>query len=194
VEGIQSVCVYCSSSNHIDQIYQDAAIDFGKELAQANFRLVYGGSNVGLMGLVADAVLYHGGEVVGFTTKHLQSVEGTHERLTELYVVDTMHTRKLMMSTSADAFVILPGGFGTLDELFEILTWRQLGMHNKPIIIMNINGYWDPLKALINNVIRQKFAREHDADLIKFVTSISEIISLLKYCTKSPIDVVSQYV
>jgi len=194
VEGIQSICVYCSSSNHIDQVYQDAAIDFGKELAQANFRLIYGGSNVGLMGLVADAALYHGGQVVGFTTKHLESVEGTHERLTELHVVDTMHTRKLMMSTMADAFVILPGGFGTLDELFEILTWRQLGMHNKPIIVGNINGYWDPLKALINHVIQQKFARENDINLITFATSISEIASLLKHCAKSPIDVVSQYV
>jgi hypothetical protein len=194
VEEIQSICVYCSSSNHIDRVYQEAAIDFGKELALANFKLIYGGSHVGLMGLVADAVLHHGGKVAGFTTKHLESIEGAHERLTELHVVDTMHTRKLMMSTTADAFVILPGGFGTLDELFEILTWRQLGMHNKPIIVANIDGYWDPLKALIDYVIQQKFARENDAGLITFVTSITEIISLLKHCIKSPIDIVAKYV
>jgi uncharacterized protein (TIGR00730 family) len=191
---INSIGVYCGSSKHIDQVYQDAATELGKQMVQANLKLVYGGSHVGLMGLIADAVIHHGGEAIGFTTEHLGNVEGTHEHLTELHIVDTMHTRKLMMSTRSDAFVILPGGFGTLDELFEILTWRQLGMHDKPIIIANINGYWDPLKALVHCVIQQKFARESDAKLITFVTSISEIISLLSHCRKPQIDVVSKYV
>lgn len=191
---IKSIGVYCGSFKHIDQVYQDAATELGKTMAQAKIQLVYGGSHIGLMGLVADAVIHHGGKAIGFTTEHLGSVEGTHESLTELYIVDTMHTRKLRMATRSDAFVILPGGFGTLDEFFEVLTWRQLKMHDKPIIIANINGYWDPLNALINHVIQQKFARESDAGLISFVTSISEILPLLNQCAKPQIDVVSKYV
>lgn len=193
MEDIKSIGVYCGASKHIDQAYQDAAIELGKILAQSKIQLIYGGSHVGLMGLIADAVLQQGGEAIGFTTEHLGNLEGTHENLTELYIVDTMHNRKLMMSTRSDAFVILPGGFGTLDELFEILTWRQLGMHDKPIIIANVNGYWDPLKVLVHKVIENKFARESDANLITFVTGVSEIIPVLSQYTKSQIDVASKF-
>ena len=120
-------------------------------------------------------------------------IEGGHENLSELHVVDSMHTRKLKMSENADAFVILPGGFGTLDELFEILTWRQLEMHDKPLIIANINGYWDPLRDLVHHVVKHQFARPLDAKLLLFVSTIEEIVPLLSELPVPQVDVTSKY-
>jgi uncharacterized protein (TIGR00730 family) len=194
VQEIKSVCVYCGSSPRSELIYQKAALDLGKTLAEAGIQLVYGGGQLGLMGLIADGVMNHGGRAIGFITKNLEHVEGGHNRLSELHVVDSMHTRKLKMSENADAFVILPGGFGTLDELFEILTWRQLEMHDKPLIIANINGYWDPLKALIHSVVEHHFARPPDEKLLIFVSAIDEIIPLLRQLPEPQVDVTSQYV
>lgn len=194
MQEIKSVCVYCGSSSRSDPIYQKAAFELGKCLADAGIQLVYGGGQLGLMGLVADGVMNHGGRAIGFITKNLEHIEGGHTNLSELHVVETMHTRKLKMSENADAFVILPGGFGTLDELFEILTWRQLEMHDKPLIIANINGYWDPLKALVRSVVEHRFARPMDEQLLIFVTSIDEIIPLLHQLPEPLVDVTSKYV
>lgn len=194
MQEIKSVCVYCGSSSRSELIYQKAAFELGRSLADAGIQLVYGGGQLGLMGLVADGVMNHGGRAIGFITKNLEYVEGGHTRLSELHVVDTMHTRKLKMSENADAFVILPGGFGTLDELFEILTWRQLEMHDKPLIIANINGYWDPLKALVHSVVEHQFARPSDEKLLIFVPSIEEIIPLLRQLPEPLVDVTSKYV
>ncbi len=194
MQEIKSVCVYCGSSSRSELIYQKAAFELGKSLADAGIQLVYGGGQLGLMGLVADGVMNHGGRAIGFITKNLEHVEGGHSHLSELHVVDSMHTRKLKMSENADAFVILPGGFGTLDELFEILTWRQLEIHDKPLIIANINGYWDPLKILIHSVVEHRFARPMDEKLLIFVTSIDEIIPLLRQLPDPQVDVTSKYV
>lgn len=190
---IKSVCVYCGASSRVGLIYQEAAFEFGKSLAEAGIQLVYGGGQTGLMGLVADGTMNNGGRAIGFITKDLEHIEGGHNHLSELHIVDTMHTRKLRMSENADAFVILPGGFGTLDELFEILTWRQLDMHDKPLIIANINGYWDPLQALIHNIVEHSFARPLDEKLLVFVSQIEEIVPLLRQLPEPQVDVTSKY-
>jgi uncharacterized protein (TIGR00730 family) len=194
MQEIKSVCVYCGSSSKTELIFQTAAFELGKALATAGIQLVYGGGQLGLMGLVADGVMENGGRAIGFITKNLEHIEGGHNHLSELHIVDTMHTRKLKMSENADAFVILPGGFGTLDELFEILTWRQLEMHDKPLIIVNINGYWDPLKALIHNVVEHQFARPLDERLLIYLSTVEEVVPLLHQLPEPQVDVTSKYV
>lgn len=176
---IKSVCVYCGASNHAAAVYKQAADDFGQLIAQNGLKLVYGGGRVGLMGVVADAVVKGGGEVIGYIPQHLDEYEGGHNGIHELHIVDSMHTRKSKMAESSDAFVMLPGGFGTLDELFEILTWRQIGLHSKPIVVMNVNNYWDPLVALLNNVVDQAFATTGDLGFVQVVTSPAEAARFL---------------
>lgn len=170
------LCVYCGASQQADAAYKNAAIELGNLIGQNGYGLVYGGGRLGLMGLVADAAIDSGGVAVGYTTEHLDEREGAHPNLSELHVVDTMHTRKMKMSQKGDMFVILPGGFGTLDELFEILTWRQINLHQKPIVIVNINNYWDPLKNLMEQVITQKFAKDEHRLLVHFVSTPKEVI------------------
>lgn len=194
MQEIKSVCVYCGSSSKTELTFQTAAFELGKALATAGIQLVYGGGQLGLMGLVADGVIENGGRAIGFITKNLEHIEGGHSHLSELHIVDTMHTRKLKMSENADAFVILPGGFGTLDELFEILTWRQLEMHDKPLIIVNIDGYWEPLKALIHNVVEHRFARPLDEKLLIYLPSVEEVVPLLQKLPEPQVDVTSKYV
>lgn len=176
----KNVCVYCGASERADEVYKNAAIELGRLIGKNNLGLVYGGGRLGLMGIVASAVLENGGKVIGFTTEHLDEREGAHPGLTELHIVDTMHTRKFKMSELGDAFVILPGGFGTLDELFEIITWRQLNFHQKPIIILNINGYWEPLVSLIKQVIEYKFARPEHREFITVVNTVDEVLDFVK--------------
>ena len=154
---IKSVCVYCGSSNKVDERYKNTARAVGTALAQQKYRVVYGGGHVGLMGLMADAALKAGGEIIGIIPEHIRAREVQHTGLTELHVVDSMHTRKQMMWEKSDSFVILPGGFGTLDETFEILTWRQLGLHEKPVIIYNEHGFWTPLLGLIDHMLASGF-------------------------------------
>lgn len=179
MKKLKRVCVYCGASNRVDNIYRDTAIYLGERIAQSGMNLVYGGGRMGLMGLVADSALAHGAHVVGYIPKILESFEGAHSGLSYIEVVDTMHTRKRKMAEIADAFIILPGGFGTLDELFEILTWRQLDIHRKQIIIININDYWTPLRSLINNIIEKKFATPAHATFASFVSNVDEAIDLL---------------
>lgn len=176
----KNICVYCGASEQADGIYKDAAVQLGNLIGSNNFSLVYGSGRLGLMGIIASSVLKNGGKVVGFTTEHLDEREGAHPDLTELYIVDSMHTRKLKMSELADAFVILPGGFGTLDELFEIITWRQLNLHQKPIIILNINGYWGPLVNLMEQVVGNKFARQEHLDFITVLDSVDEVLDVVR--------------
>lgn len=185
--NIQSVCVYCGASMRAEQIYKDAASRMGEVLARAGLQVVFGGGKLGLMGIVADNALANGARVVGIIPKLLEKFEGAHPKLSELHVVDTMHTRKKKMSDLADAFIILPGGFGTLDELFEILTWKQLQMHDKPVIIVNVNGYWDPLKKLIHNIIEQHFAPTSHALFATFVDSPDEVLDILENRDTTPI-------
>lgn len=179
MKKINAICLYCGSSNFVEDSYKEAAAEAGKLLAAAGIRLIYGGGHVGLMGVAADAALAGGGEVVGIIPEHIQVREVRHSHLTELHVVDSMHTRKNMMFEMADAFIILPGGLGTLDEAFEILTWRQLGLHDKPVIIVNVNGFWDPMLALIDGIIDKGFARPENRGLFVVVNTVREILGVL---------------
>ncbi|PZO88832.1 MAG: TIGR00730 family Rossman fold protein [Micavibrio aeruginosavorus] len=177
---INKVCVYCGSSARVDQVYKDAAVELGKTIAANNWGVVYGGGRVGLMGLVADSALASGAEVFGIIPRHIQSREIEHTDLTELVIVDTMHVRKQMMVDRADAFVILAGGLGTLDEFFEILTWKQLGLHDKPVVVVNINGYWDKMIEAIRHIASEKFMREEDLTAFTVVNSVAEVPAAIK--------------
>ena len=178
------LCVYCGASERVDPVYYKAAEELGKLIATNGFNMVYGGGRLGLMGRVSNSVVEHGGLVMGVTTEQLDEREGVQLGLHELHVVDTMHTRKLKMSEKADAFVIMPGGYGTLDEFFEVLTWRQLGLHNKPIIIANINNYWDPLVALFNHIIDTDFARKEHAGFLHVENTLEGVIKAAKRLLK----------
>ncbi len=170
--SVNSVCVYCGSANRVDPAFKNIARDVGKALAEKGKRLVYGGGRVGLMGIVADAALAAKGEVIGIIPQHIQAREIQHTSLTELHVVNDMHTRKRMMVERSDAFVILPGGFGTLDEAFEILTWKQLQLHSKPVIIFNANGYWDGMLKMIDTMVACGFAQPSNLQLFNVVRDI----------------------
>lgn len=175
-----SLCVYCGSALGIDSRYAEAARDLGRLLAERHIRLIYGGARIGLMGTLADATLAAGGEVVGIIPGHLDKTELGHRGATELIVVDSMHERKYMMFEESDAFAIMPGGLGTLDETFEMLTWRKLGLHDKPIILVDIAGYWRPLLGLVNHVIVQGFAASTDRDLYKVVSTVEELVAAVE--------------
>ncbi|MBU0800017.1 MAG: TIGR00730 family Rossman fold protein [Alphaproteobacteria bacterium] len=176
---LKTVCVYCGSANAVKELYRDAAREAGTLLGQRGLDVVYGGGHVGLMGIVADAALAAGAQVTGIIPQHIQAREVAHTTLTELAVVDTMHERKTMMVDKSDAFLILPGGFGTMDEFFEILTWRQLKLHSKPVVIANIGGYWNPLIALMDHQIAEGFARASDRAFIVVVDTIPEAVDAL---------------
>ncbi|QJE72976.1 TIGR00730 family Rossman fold protein [Aerophototrophica crusticola] len=178
--ALRNVCVYCGSSGSVDPSYKEAAHALGTALAERGLGLVYGGGRVGLMGIVADAALAAGGEVVGIIPEHIQKLEVEHTGLTELHVVDSMHTRKRMMVERSDAFIILPGGLGTLDEAFEIITWRQLKLHDKPIIIADIGGYWQPLRDLLTHLKDTGFGRGDIDQLYTFVERVEDILPALR--------------
>ena len=173
------MCVFCGASSGNDPAYAKASHDLGAMMAERGIRLVFGGGHVGMMGLVADAVLGAGGEAVGVIPEHLVEREVGHDRLTELHVVDTMHSRKQKMFDLSDAFTILPGGIGTLDETFEILTWRQLGLHGKPIVLLSVGGYWRPLQELLGAIVKAEFAPTATADLFAVAASPEELFELL---------------
>lgn len=184
MKNVKAVCIYCGSSNAVADSYKQAATRTGQLLAQAGIEVVYGGGRVGLMGLSADAALAAGGRVVGIIPEHIQKLEVDHRGLSELVVVDSMHTRKRMMVERSDAFIILPGGIGTLDELFEIITWRQLQLHTKPVIVVNVDGFWDPLLALMAHLETTGFMRKPNlagqaSQLFHVVTDVEAILPLL---------------
>ena len=154
---MKSICVYCGSNAGSDPAYAALARDLGTRLARDGIALVYGGGNVGLMGIVADAVLANGGDVIGVIPQQLVDWEVAHRGVTRLEVVDSMHTRKARMFELSDGFVALPGGFGTLDEMFEMLTWRQLGLGKKPCAFLDVNGFWQPLMAMLDSMVRERF-------------------------------------
>ncbi len=176
----KSVCVYCGSRNGADPAYSAAAKQFGELLAGKRWRLVYGAGDVGLMGEVARAAQSAGGETFGVIPVHLVQREVGKTDLTHFVITETMHERKKVMIMNADAVVVLPGGPGSLDELFEALTWRQLGLHDKPILVMNVNGYWSALKALLDNVISQGFADTSLGDFVNWVSGPDEAIAALR--------------
>jgi hypothetical protein len=184
MSSIQSVCVYCGSSDFVAEVFKDAARRTGALLAAKGYDIVYGGGRVGLMGIVADAGLKGGAKVVGIIPDHIKRYEVDHTGLTELIVVESMHIRKQMMVERSDAFVILPGGIGTLDEMFEIITWRQLRLHGKPVVIVNVDGFWNPLVALMEHMTDTGFMRKPNLPgaedrLYHVVDSVEEAVDLL---------------
>jgi uncharacterized protein (TIGR00730 family) len=178
---IKSLCVYCGSSSQVDPRYREAAVRLGTLLAEQRVTLVYGGGRVGLMGLLADACLQAGGAVVGVIPEFLRRAEVGHGAVTELLVVESMHERKQTMFQRADGFVILPGGLGTLDETFEILTWKQLKLHDKPMVVVDVAGYWQPLMALIEHVIQENFARPEMRGLFTVVEHVDQVLPTLEH-------------
>ncbi len=176
---IKSICVYCGSRNGVDPRHVEAARTLGTLMARAGIELVYGGGRIGLMGVVADAVLAGGGKVCGIIPHHLQTVEVGHQGLTELHVVDSMHIRKQMMFERSDAFVVLPGGIGTLDETFEMITWRQLRLHDRPVVVVDVAGYWQPYVQMIDHIIGQGFAGAEIRRLYEVVDTAEAVLPLL---------------
>lgn len=173
---IGSLCVYCGSSPGNDPRHAREAARFGRMLGDACVELVYGGGNVGLMGILADAALDAGAKVTGIIPTDLKRIELAHQNLDELLVVESMHDRKRRMFERADAIVVLAGGVGTLDETFEIITWRQLGLHGKPIVIVDDGGYWKPLLALIEHTIEAGFTGPSIRDLFAVVDTVDDVL------------------
>jgi uncharacterized protein (TIGR00730 family) len=180
MQQIRSVCVYCGSAGAVDQRYRSAAEELGRSLAVAGIALVFGGGRIGLMGIAADAALANGGQVIGVLPAALRDRELAHQGVSELVVVETMHDRKRVMAERADAFAVLPGGIGTLDEFFEILTWRQLGLHDKPIFLVDVAGYWQPLRALLAHIVEQRFAMSLIPRLLEIVPNVTAVMTALE--------------
>ncbi len=178
--SIRSLAVFCGSRVGIKPVYAAAGRTLGQGLAHAGIRLVYGGGRIGIMGVVADAVLAAGGEVLGVIPDFLTKMEVAHEQATEMVVTDTMHTRKLRLYEESDAFLIMPGGLGTFDETFEIITWRQLRLHDKPILICNVAGWAEPLVTMIEHAIGQGFADPACRQLFEVVDSVDAALNRLK--------------
>ena len=180
---IRSVCVYCASSATAPEWLNEEVREFGKGLASRGWRLVYGGASIGVMGALADAVLSAGGEVLGVIPKALIGREVAHPRLTELKVVETMHDRKAEMFKAADAFVAFPGGFGTMEEFFEMLTWKQMGIHSKPIVFVNSHGFYDPLMAQFERCIAEGIIRKEARILYSLAEKSTQVFNVLEDST-----------
>lgn len=177
---MKRITVFCGSSLGTDEIYKTQATLLGNKLAEENIALVYGGANVGLMGAVADGVLEKGGEVIGVLPNFLRSKEIAHNDLTELILVETMHERKTKMNDLCDGVIALPGGFGTLEELFEMLTWAQLGLHKKPIAILNIDGFYDSLITFIQTTVDKGFLKEVNQEMLIVSDNIDNLLDKMK--------------
>ena len=187
------VCVFCGSNPGRNPAYAASAVELGGLLAETGITLVYGGGSVGLMGTLADAALAAGGRVVGVFPKPLNNHEVAHKRLTELYIVESMHERKALMADFAEAFIALPGGFGTLDELCEILAWAQLGMHRKPIGLLNIDQYYDPLLAFVERSISDGFADPVDRRLLVEATEPRDLLQEIRRRRATAVQPVQEF-
>ncbi|GAB4402632.1 MAG: TIGR00730 family Rossman fold protein [Rhodoferax sp.] len=176
---MKRVCVYCGSSPGGNPIYRQAAQTLGRALAHRGLELVYGGASIGVMGALADAVLAEGGTVLGVIPEALARREVAHPGLTELVITPSMHVRKMRMAQAADAFVALPGGIGTFEELFEIWTWAQLGIHGKPVALLNVAGYFDHLIALVDHAVAQGFLRPEQRALLWVEAEVQPLLDRL---------------
>lgn len=163
---IKNITVFCGSNSGNDQLVQDTARTFGEYIGQHKIKLIYGGAKLGIMGIVADAALKFGAEVVGVIPGFLKTKEVAHDAITEMIQVGTMHERKSLMYEMCDAVIALPGGFGTLDEFFEVLTWAQLGLHTKPVCLLNINGFFDPIINMADSLLEKGFIKKEHHSLI----------------------------
>jgi uncharacterized protein (TIGR00730 family) len=171
------ICVFAGSSEGADPAYAEAAARLARAIVASGRGVVYGGGRVGLMGAVADAALAEGGEVIGVIPAALRDRERAHQGLTDLRVVESMHERKALMVELSDAFVALPGGFGTLDELFEAVTWSQLGIHDKPVVLLDVAGYWRPLREVVGQAVDRGFVAPGNRDLLAFATDPEELVA-----------------
>ena len=173
------ICVFCGSAKGARAEYAAAAREMGRGIAESGLGLVYGGGSIGLMGVAADAALAAGGEVVGVIPDVIVDCEVGHDGLTELCVVPTMHERKAMMAERADAFVALPGGFGTMDEFMEIVTWAQLSIHSKPCVLVNVGGYYDPLLRFLDTAVDEGFIRADNRTLVRVARDAAEALEII---------------
>lgn len=176
---MKSICVFCGAQNAVPKTHIEMARTLGVDMAKAGKQLVYGGGDCGLMGAVANGVLEGNGKAIGVFPRSLGRIEVEHKGLTQMIMVDSMHERKQIMYDHADVFVILPGGFGTLDEMFEVITWHQIGIHSKKVIIFNHENYWDHLISLMNNIIETGFAKEINRTFYTVVNTKEELYSML---------------
>lgn len=177
---MKRITVFCGSSFGTEDIYRSQAFELGQTLAKQNIELVYGGAKVGLMGAVADGVLENNGKVIGVLPNFLRSKEIAHTNLTELIVVESMHERKIKMNELCDGVIALPGGFGTFEELFEMLTWAQLGLHKKPIAILNIDGFYDSLLVMIQNMTDKGLLKEANQKMLLVSDDIEDLLEKMK--------------
>ncbi|EJR42890.1 TIGR00730 family Rossman fold protein [Bacillus cereus group sp. MYBK12-2] len=177
---MNSICVFCGSNFGESEEYKNTAEKLGEFLGEKNTTLIYGGGKVGLMGSVANSALQAGGNVVGIIPEFLRDKEIAHQGLTDLIVVDSMHSRKQKMSELADGFIVLPGGYGTYEEMFEVLSWGQIGIHKKPVGLINVDGFFDPLLKMLQHTVDKGFARPENLNLILSSTNIEELFAQMK--------------
>ena len=177
---MKNILVYCGASVGFDEIYKNTAIAAGKLLVEKNKTLVYGAGSVGIMGIIADAVLENGGEVIGVIPSFMEKFEVQHKGLTQIHIVETMHQRKQLMAEISDAVIALPGGWGTLDELFEILTWKQLGLHQMPVGLLNVNGFYDPLIEMIHKMVKEGFLKQTNFDMLMIDDNLESLLNRME--------------
>lgn len=177
---MKSITVFCGSSFGSDDLYKKQATLLGQTLAKENIQLIYGGANVGLMGAVADGVVQEGGKAIGVLPHFLQSKEIAHQNLTELILVETMHERKTKMNELCDGVIVLPGGYGTLEEFFEMITWAQLGLHKKPIAILNIDGFYDDLIKLVQTMVDKGFLKQINQEMLLVSDTIDALLEKMR--------------
>ncbi len=177
--SVRNIAVFCASADGADPVYRTAAAELGRELARRGVGVVYGGASVGLMSAVADAALAEGGRVIGVIPEVLVTMEVAHDALTELHITDTMHTRKELMGERSDAFIALPGGFGTFEELFEVLAWQTLKIHAKPVLLLNTNGFYTPLLEFLDHCVEQGMLRAKNRAIILVADTVDEALAKL---------------
>ncbi|KQB98960.1 TIGR00730 family Rossman fold protein [Pedobacter sp. Hv1] len=186
---MKSLCVYCGSNFNGDPVLQQAIENLAQVMVSQNINMVYGGGSVGVMGVIANEILRLGGTVTGVIPQFLMDKEVGHKGVTEMIVTENMHQRKQKMADLADGFVILPGGFGTLEELFEVLTWLQLGLHAKPIGVLNVNGFYDPLFLQMDVMVENRFLKQTNRDLVFNETDAEVLVNKMKNFTAAPDEV-----
>ena len=186
---MKSLCVYCGSNFNGDPILRNAIEELATVLVAEDIKLVYGGGSVGVMGVIADDILKKKGEVIGVIPQFLMDKEVGHKGLTEMIITENMHQRKQKMADLSDGFIILPGGFGTLEEFFEVLTWLQLGLHAKPIGVLNVNGFYDPLFMQLDVMVQNRFLKQTNRDLVFNETNAAVLVHKMQNFTAKPDDV-----
>ena len=186
---MKSICVYCGSNFNGDPVLKKAIEDLAETMASNNISLVFGGGSVGVMGVIADEMIKRNGKTIGVIPQFLMDKEVGHKGLTEMIITENMHQRKQKMADLSDGFIILPGGFGTLEEFFEVLTWLQLGLHAKPIGVLNVNGFYDPLFLQMDMMVQHRFLKQTNRDLVFNETDATVLVDKMKNFTAKPDEV-----